>query len=400
MSTRCSSGARRRSRWRPAPREPGARRRPRCSSRWCSTARSRWNFFQAGQPYLWQVSTLLWAWAACRLTVEARTRGRRTAALVGVLRLRRAVDVDLDAQHPGTAAARRGRGGPGASPAAAESQGRWSRSGCRRWPRDRSAASTTRFCSRTFGEKFLTVLRLDRGHLRANLASALATARAVGVVLPLLLGVAVLAGPRSDANRALQPARVRPPGAVSTAGLRAGAALPGEPLRRPLLLVLRVLGSRRRGVRGDGAGRASRRGARGRAPAHSCCSRSWWPSPRRRRIRWQASGSSRRAWSAPGRGSCSADYWDVYVPASLAPPGVLLPLGREGNTNRFPAMQDELRPGRTVLATCALDDADGTMTQYGALLRRTPEPPIVAGQGGPWCFHAVERAARPIRRSR
>ncbi|HZX44015.1 MAG TPA: hypothetical protein VFE93_19410, partial [Myxococcaceae bacterium] len=89
-----------------------------------------------------------------------------------------------------------------------------------------------------------------------------------------------------------------------------------------------------------------------------------------------------------------ADYWDVYVPASLAPRGALVPLAVEGNLNRYPGVVCELRPGRAVLVPCALDRPDGTVEQYGALLRRTPEPPITT-TGGPWCQHAVERAAAP-----
>jgi hypothetical protein len=90
-----------------------------------------------------------------------------------------------------------------------------------------------------------------------------------------------------------------------------------------------------------------------------------------------------------------ADYLDVYVPASLAPWGVLLPIGAEGNLNRFPGTVSELRPGRLVLAPCALDRPDGTLEQHGALLRRIEAAPILA-HGGPWCRHAVERAAAPV----
>ncbi len=43
-----------------------------------------WNFFQSGQPYLWQVTTLIWAWAACRLAFEAQGLPRRVASLVAL----------------------------------------------------------------------------------------------------------------------------------------------------------------------------------------------------------------------------------------------------------------------------------------------------------------------------
>jgi hypothetical protein len=75
---------------------------------------------------------------------------------------------------------------------------------------------------------------------------------------------------------------------------------------------------------------------------------------------------------------------------------VLVPIGAEGNLNRFPGTVAELRPGRVVLAPCALDRPDGTLEQHGALLRRVEVAPVPA-QGGPWCRHAVERAGMPVR---
>lgn len=357
-----------------------------------------WNYFQSGQPYLWQVSTLLWAWAACRLAVAGRTRGRRTAALVGFFVIGALSAWISTLSIPAllllvVVEAVRGRARP------LQSAGLVVALGLSALVEGQIRRLYNAFCSRAFGEKFLTVLRLDRGHLRANLASALATSRAVGLVLPLLLGVAVLPVPgRTRTERFNQlafillavcplPAYVlvehfrenlfagryfslcafwAVAAAVYGATVLAGhlAAERAGALRLVLLLALVV--------------------AIPASPAD--------PLANERLFAARLVG--------PGPRLLLGDYWDVYVPASLAPPGALLPLGREGNTNRFPAMQDALRPGRTVLASCALDDADGTMTQYGALLRRTPEPPIVAGQGGPWCFHAVERAARPIRQPR
>jgi len=357
-----------------------------------------WNFFQSGQPYLWQVSTLIWAWAACRVAVDGRTPVRRTVALVvfwlfgallawistlGIPALLILVVIEAARARAGALRSARLVVALGLS-ALAEGQIR---------------RLYNAFCRRTFGEKFLTVLKLDRGHLGANLASVLGTSRAVGLVVPLLLGVAVLPVPgRTRTERCHQLAfvllAVYPlPAYVlvrhfrdnlfagryfslcafwAVAGAVYGAAvllchLAGE--REPALRLLILLGL----VMTIPA-----------SPAD--------PLAGERLLAARLVG--------PGQRLLLADYWDVYVPASLAPPGTLLPLGREGNTNRFPALQDALRPGRVVLASCALDDVEGTMTQYGALLRRTPEPPIVAGQGGPWCLHWVERGARPIRQPR
>jgi len=89
-------------------------------------------------------------------------------------------------------------------------------------------------------------------------------------------------------------------------------------------------------------------------------------------------------------------YWEVYVPASLAPPGALLPLPREGDYNRFPTMAAELQTGREVLVACEMDGPDGTLEQYGALLRRLPGDPV-RSESLSWCLHAVERPARPMK---
>jgi hypothetical protein len=100
--------------------------------------------------------------------------------------------------------------------------------------------------------------------------------------------------------------------------------------------------------------------------------------------------------AAAGPAVLLGDYLDVYVPASLAPRGVLVPIGKEGTLNRFPDTLSELRPGRVVLAPCALVGPDGTLEQHGALLRRVSAAPVEAA-GGPWCRHAVDRAARSPR---
>jgi len=92
-------------------------------------------------------------------------------------------------------------------------------------------------------------------------------------------------------------------------------------------------------------------------------------------------------------------YWDVYVPASLAAHGTLLPLPQEKDFNRFPDLQAELRPGRPVLVDCTMDAPDGTVRQYGAVLRRTADPPLVA-DGRSWCAHAVEQPSLPFRELR
>jgi hypothetical protein len=357
-----------------------------------------WNFFQAGQPYLWQVSTLIWAWAACRLAFDAKGPGRRLAALVaffaaGAL----SIWISTLSIPPllllvGVEAWRaRARPARFAGPLLALGLSALAEGQLRRF--------YNAFCKQAFGERFLTVLHLDRGHLRANVLAVIGKAWATGVVVPLLLGAAVLPLPaRTRTERLNQVALV----------LLALCPLPAYVLvhhfrenlfagRYFSFCAFWAVAAAVSGVlvvAGHLAG--ERRGALRLlvllALAVAIPASPPDPLAGERLLAARLVG--------PGPRLLLADYWDVYVPASLAPPGTLLPLGREGNTSRFPAMQDELRPGRTVLASCALDGADGTMTQYGAFLRRTPEPPIVAGQGGPWCLHAVERAGRPVGRAR
>ena len=341
-----------------------------------------WNYFQAAQPYLWQVTTLIWAWAACRLAFEAQGLRRRFAAL-GAFFAFGALSIWISTLSiPAlllvlAVEAVRVRARPLhiAGPVVALGLSALAEGQIRRF--------YNAFCRQTFGEKFLTTLRLDRGHLRANVLSVLSTAWVTGVVMPLLVGAAVLPVPgRTRTERFNQLALVL----LTLTPLPAYVVVRHfrENLFAGRYFSLSAFWAVAAAVYGAlvlaGHLAGERRGALrllvllGVMVAIPAAPRD--PLAKERREAAQLVGPAPRL--------LLADYWDVYVPASLAPPGMLLPLGREGNTNRFPAMQDELRPGRTVLATCALDAADGTMTQYG----------------GPWCLHTVERPARPIKQPR
>lgn len=350
------------------------------------------NFF-GGQPYLWQVAALCWAWWAARGALVARTRTGRLLALTGFAAAGLLSVWTSSLSLPAllcvvTVEAVRARS-TGLRPVAplaalglvALAVGQMHR-------------LYTEFCKRTFGDRFMTALRVDQGHLLRNLGAVLATSWRTGVVVPLLLALAVLPAPRlsrtARANQAILvalalcslPAFVlvrhfrdnqfapryfafpaywalaaAVHGALVLGGALAGAARPLVPFAALAVLMA-----------------ATPRGPAD--PLHAA--------------RLEAAGLGGAAPRV-----LLGDYWVVHVPASLGPPGALLPLPREGDYVRFPAVRTELRPGREVLAPCAMDAADGRLEQYGALLRRSADPPLPA-EGGPWCLHRVERPGRPM----
>jgi hypothetical protein len=354
------------------------------------------SFFD-GQPYLWQVVSLLWAWAACRSALEASAGPSRAlslllfavsgtlAAWTSTLSLLGLVGIlVLEAWHARDRPVRVGlavlaSGAFGSIEAAL---------------RARHAA----FSRRVFGTGFSTHLPIDRGHLFSNVASVVDGAWRQGVVLPVLVAAASLPIPGRSRLQRTQlwillwlalctlPALVaiahfrinqfnpryfcfpafwaiaaatygiatllerltRPPAAVALTLALAALAIvspigPFDPLLVPRVEAARLVGTEPRVLLGG--------------------------------------------------------YWDVYLPASLAPRGTLLPLPVEGDFDRFPALQSELRPGRPVLARCALDAPDGTLREYGALLRRTAAAPVIVG-GAAWCLHDVEHPARTFRDER
>jgi hypothetical protein len=353
-----------------------------------------WNFLQAGQPYLWQVVAMCWAWWACRRALGVRTAGARWLALagfaaaaalatwmntaslaallaVGVLEAFRA-----RARLGKVAAVLGGLGVAGAFDALLH----------------RSYATD---CLRQFGRTFVTPLRIDRGHLLANVGPVLASLRHEGGLWPFLVGAATLAAPRRtraerfDGLALLLFGLSVLPGLVLVRYFRTNE-FAGRYLSLPtfwalaaaahgLALLACALAGRLRGLV-LAIGLVALVVAVPAAP----------PDP----LAEARANAARLA--AAGPAVLLADYLDVYVPASLAPRGVLVPIGAEGNLNRFPGTVAELRPGRVVLAPCALDRPDGTLEQHGALLRRVEAAPVPV-QGGPWCRHAVERAGMPVR---
>ncbi len=354
-----------------------------------------WNFF-GGQPYLWQVATLCWAWWACRAALVARPRPRRLLALAGFLAASLLSTWITTLSLPALVGlvvvegvrARSTRVNALAPVAVlgvvALAVGQMHR-------------AYTEACKRAFGERYLTVLRLDIGHLRRNLVAVLSTAWHEGVVLPLLLGIAVLPMPGLGRTaRANQVALV-------------GLAL----CTLPAIVLIRHFRDN------DFAGRYFSFAAYWAVAAavHGAVALvGTFAGPRLSLVRLGAVAvlvaavprgpadplAAPRQEAARLTGAVArvllGGYWHVYVPASLAPHDALLPIPREGEYDRFPALRAELQPGREVLAPCAMDGAEGTVEQYGALLRRSAEAPLSA-EGGPWCLHRVERPARPLRSS-
>ena len=351
-----------------------------------------WNFFQAGQPYLWQVVALVWAWWACRMALTGAGRASRLLALAG-FGVAAALAAWMNTASlacllvVGMLEVLRARGGaPRALGALLSLAGA---AGIEAGIHARYNA----WCNSRFGERFVTPLRIDHGHLLANVFPVLAALKTAGGLWPLLLGGAALAVPgRSREERfnllslvafgcAVLPGFVLIryfrgndfagryfsfPAYWALAAAGYGVALLASTLvrERPELVRAVALGALVLLVRAGPSDPL----AGGRAEA--------------------------RALAASGPAVLLADYLEVYVPASLAPAGVLLPVGAEGNLNRYPETVDALRPGPRVLAPCALDRPDGTLEQRGALLRRTGAEPVTAA-GRRWCIHEVERAAKP-----
>jgi hypothetical protein len=347
-----------------------------------------WTFLQAGQPYLFQVVALCWAWWACRGALTAPTRGRRVLALAGFAGM-----TSLAAWMNTASLAMVGvlviveivRGRvrlPAAVPlVGALGLAAGFEAALHRWH--------NAFCLRTFGGTFITPLRLDRGHLLANVGGVLGAFAGSGGLWPWLVGAATLGVRRRSREERLDQL---------TLLLLAASVLPALVLIRYFrenefaarylaLPVFWALAAAVLGVLGTVLvlGRVRRHSVLGVALALLAIAVPAGPSDPLAGPRAEA---ARLAVEGPA--VIIGGYLDVYVPASLAPHGVLVPIPRDGDLNRFPATHPELRPGRVVLAPCALAGADGTLVQHRALLRRVDGAPVEAS-GGPWCRHVVER---------
>jgi len=347
-----------------------------------------WTFLQAGQPYLWQVVALCWAWWACRAALTAPTGRRRVlllaafailtslAAWMNTVSLAMAlvlVVVEIARARARPRAAVPLVGAVGLAVAFEAALHRWYNA----------------FCLRTFGGTFITPLRLDHGHLLTNVGSVLGAFAGSGGLWPWLVGAATLGLRRRSREERLDQL---------TLLLLAASVLPGLVLIRYFrendfaarylaLPAFWALAAAVLGVLGTvlSLGRVQRHWVPGVALALLAIAVPAGPSDPLAGPRAEAARLA-----AEGPAVIIGGYLDVYVPASLAPHGVLVPIPRDGDLNRFPATHPELRPGRVVLAPCALARPDGTLVQHRAMLRRVDGAPVEAS-GGPWCRHVVQR---------
>ena len=347
-----------------------------------------WNFLQAGQPYLWQVVALCWAWWACRKALTASSPGRRAlgfasfalftflAAWMNTASLGMALVLAVTELVRARARPAFTLGVAGALGVAAVAE-----AGLHRW--------YNRFSLRTFGRTFITPLQMDREHVLANVGPVLAALARTGGLWPWLVGAASLGVPRRSREDRFDQL---------TLLLLAASVLPAFVLIRYFrqseyagryfslptfwAIAAAVLGMLRTLISSH---RAARPWVLGIALALLAIFVPVGPPDPLAGARAEAARLA-----AAGPAVLLGDYLDVFVPASLAPRGVLVPVGKEKTLNRFPATLSELRPGRAVLAPCALDAPDGTLVQHRALLRRVDGAPVEAS-GGPWCKHIVER---------
>ena len=224
-------------------------------------------------------------------------------------------------------------------------------------------------CLRRFGRTFVTPLRIDRGHVLANVGPVLASLRHEGGLWPFLVGAAAIAAPRRTRASGSTGSRCSLFGLSVLPGL-CSSATSGPTSSRAA--TCRFPPSGRSRPRCTGSCSSPARWPDGSA---GWCSRSASlalvvavpPAPRDPLAEARADAARL---AAAGPAVLLADYLDVYVPASLAPPGVLVPIGAEGNLDRFPGTVAELRPGmhgsRAVRARPAGWDAGAA--------RRAPPP--------------------------
>jgi hypothetical protein len=356
-----------------------------------------WNFLQSGQPYLWQVVALCWAWWACRVALGDPSARRRWLALSGLF-LAAGLATWMNTASlaallaVGILEVLRARARPGPAVGALAALG--AASAVDAVLHGRYSA----YCQRMFGQRFVTPLRIDHGNLLSNIGPVLASLRNEGGLWALVIGTLAVAlprrprGERFDGLALLAFGMSVLPGLVLIRYFRDNH-FAGRYLSLPTFWALAATVHGVVLVASSLAGRF-RRAVPAVALAALVIAMPAGPVDPLAGPRTEAA-----ALAAAAPAVLLADYLEVYVPASLAPWGALVPVGAEGNLNRFPGTVAELRPGRMVLAPCTLDRPDGTLEQHGALLRRTDEPPIAAG-AGPWCRHAVERAARPVRGER
>ena len=348
------------------------------------------HFFD-GQPYLWQVVSILWAWAACRSALEATAPAPLAASLLlwvlsGVLATWVSTLSILGLLGILVIEGWQARAHPGRV-------GLVLLTSCAFGSTE--AALRTRhagYSLKTFGTRFTTHLPIDQGHLLSNVAAVVAGAWTHSVVVPVLLTAASLPVPgRTRQERGqlwilLWLALCTLPALAAISHFRINQfsdryfcfpaywAIAGATYGLTTLLE-RVSG--RWGV----------------VPLAFALGVLAFlvPSAPRDPLAGPRSEAARGVGTEPR--ILLGGYWDVYVPASLVSPGALLPLPVEGEFIRFPALQAELRPGRFALAPCSLAGPSGVLRQYGAVLHRTEAPAVRMG-GKDWCLHDVEQPAR------
>lgn len=346
--------------------------------------------FEIGQPYLWQIVALCWAWWALRSSLGRGGAGPVAGLLLAsslaswISRLSLPALLGLLAIEAILARKRMFL-----APLVAIGLGALVEGQLRRWH--------TWACLREYGDSFVVPMWLDRGYFGANLVSVLNGCWQTEMLVPLALGAALIFRPGADRReRANQAALVwlavmTLPAlvlvhhfrenlfaaryfafpafwaiAAATYGL-ATLAFAVLPRARMLALcgVLLVL-------------------------ALAC------PSSPRDALAGTRAEAARLSGAHPR--VYLDGYWQTYLIASVAAPGRLVPLVVENEVNRFPMLRSALAVGAEVLAPCALAPEAGVASQYGAVLRRTAAPSI-PGPRDPLCLYTVERPADPFRRA-
>jgi hypothetical protein len=347
------------------------------------------NVFEIGQPYLWQIVSLCWAWWALRSSLSRggpwAVAGLLLASSLAIWLSRLSLPALLGLLVVEAILVRKRMI---LGPLVAIGLGALVEGQLRRWHRWA--------CRREYGDGFVVPMPLDRGFFGTNLVSVLAGCWQTGIVVPLAVGTALLLRPGATRRERANLAAL-----VWLAVMTLPALVLVHHFRENLFAARYFAFSAFWTIAAATYGLATLAFAvLPRARTIALCglllALAWvCPSSPGDALAGPRAEAARLAGAHPR--VYLDGYWQTYVTASVGQRGQLIPLVIESEQNRFPMLRAALAVGAEVLAPCALAPETGVASQYGAVLRRIAAPSL-SGLRGPVCLYAVERPAEPLRR--